>query len=156
MPNAHQVELYDAHQLPEWVDQLRSGQTESVSIVDDDVVVAVLHRPPTEPTTPEGWIVAGHNLDDEDVPPPFDHRVRPSNNIGASLWIHIASGAMIAALPSGNWSEYARFSFFYAAPNATAAVPMTSWTKDQECWNSERPYELFHTAAIAYFNTHAR
>ena len=100
MPNAdHQVDLYDAHQLPQWVDQLRSGQAESVSIVDDDVVVAVLRQPPTEPTTPPGWIVASHAFDDSDVPPPFNLEVSKSNNVGASVWILPASCFMTCFTP---------------------------------------------------------
>lgn len=159
MPNAdHLVDLYDAHQLPQWVDQLRSGQAESVSIVDDDVVVAVLRQPPTEPTTPPGWIVASHAFDDSDVPPPFNREVSKSNNVGASVWIHVQSGAMIAALPSGTWDQTAaKFRFFYATPNASTAIPLTGWSEDQESWdNEDRGFLFRHAQAITYFNANAR
>lgn len=159
MPNIdHQVDLYDAHQLPQWVDQLRSGQAESVSIVDDDVVVAVLRQPPTEPTTPPGWIVAGHSFDDKEVPPPFNLVDFDSNNIGASIWIHMSSGAMIAALPNGKWNQHgAQFRFFYAAPNATTAIPLADWSGDQEPWDRGDRGPLFrHAQAITYFNNNAR
>lgn len=158
MPNTQQVDLYDAHQLPEWVDQLRSGPTESVSIADGGVVVAVLRQPPTEPTTPPGWIVASHAFDDSDVPPPFNLVVIDSNNIGTSVWIHLQSGAMIAALPTGKWDQKnAQFRFFYAAPNATTAIPLIDWSADQEPWDTEgRGFLIRHAEAITYFNHNAR
>ncbi|WP_267326137.1 hypothetical protein [Mycolicibacterium mucogenicum] len=157
MSNTRQVDLYDAHQLPQWVDQLRSGQTESVSIVDDDVVVAVLRQPPTEPTTPPGWIVAGNSFDDKKVPPPFKIVGSDSNNLGAMLWIHLQSGAMIAALPSGKWNEpHAQFRFFYAASVAAVAIELIAWSANQERWGDAGEVDARRAEAIAYFNNNAR
>lgn len=105
--------------------------------------------------TPDGWIVAGHTYNDSELPAPFDSIGHKSSNIGASVWIHVASGAMVAALPTGRWDEPAQFAFYFAWRNATSAFRMKGWCDDQAPWSGSHSddYSPYHERAIAYFNS---
>lgn len=60
---SYEVDVYDAHELEQWIGELSSGRTDQVIIRDSDAVVAVLRKP--DPDTPAGWILAGHFYDDK-------------------------------------------------------------------------------------------
>src|SRR5262245_22906407 len=106
----YQVDVEDADALEHWVRQISSGKVDAVDVLDDDEVVAVLSKPQAQDsTTPVGWIVAGHAFDDDELPAPFDSLGTNSNNVGASVWVELSSGAMIAAVPTGLWKEQAQF-----------------------------------------------
>lgn len=98
-----------------------------------------------------------HFFDDADLPEPFSALGLVSNNIGASVWVYLSTGAMVAAIPTGLWKERAQFDFFYAAPSAKIALRMREWSDDQEQWDGSDPnhYGERHDAAIAYFNAMA-
>ncbi|GAB4950117.1 MULTISPECIES: hypothetical protein [Mycobacterium avium complex (MAC)] len=150
---SYEVDVYDAHELEQWIGQLSSGRTDQVIIRDSDAVVAVLRKP--DPDTPAGWILAGHFYDDKELPPPFDSVGCDSNNVGACVWIHLISGAMVAAIPTGRWNDQAGFAFYYAGPNGTSAIPLSGWTGDQRQWDGTDPnaFDRHRDQAIAYFNS---
>ncbi|SKU75245.1 Uncharacterised protein [Mycobacteroides abscessus subsp. bolletii] len=104
--------------------------------------------------TPAGWAVVSHSFDDDEVPEPFKSIGLQSNNIGASVWVQLSSGAMVAALPTGLWKERANFAFYYAAPGAKLAIPLVGWTDQQHEWDGSDPdaYNRHHDFAIEYFN----
>lgn len=132
----------------DWETQgLFDGQQDSGT---DNAPVAVETR-----TSPAEWIAAGHAHDDDQLPAPFDAVRSDSNNVGASVWIHVATGAMIAAIPTGRWKEPAQFAFYYAAPAAQTAMPLIGWTSSQLQWDGSDPnaYTRHHDMAIAYFNS---
>ena len=107
----------------------------------------------TNDPLPAGWAVLSHSYDDADLPAPFNAIGTQSNNIGASVWVYLSTGAMVAAIPTGMWKERAQFDFFYAAPGAKAALRMTGWSNDQRQWDGSDPnhYSERHDEAIAYF-----
>lgn len=49
--------------------------------------------------TPTGWLVSSHSFDDDELPIPFDSVGTDSNDVGAAVWIHLTSRAMIAVEP---------------------------------------------------------
>lgn len=151
--SSYEVDVYDAHELEQWIGQLSRGATDEVTIRDGDAVVAVLRKPDLD--TPAGWIVAGHVYGHKELPPPFDSIGLDSNNVGASVWIHLVSGSMIAAIPTGPWDDQARFAFYYAGPNATSAIPLRDWTADQRQWDGTAAdtCDRRRAQAIAYFNS---
>ncbi|SIN50904.1 Uncharacterised protein [Mycobacteroides abscessus subsp. abscessus] len=71
---------------------------------------------------PAGWAVLDHSYDDADLPAPFNTIGFDSNNIGASVWVYLPTGAMVAAIPTGLWKERAQFAFYYAAPNGLSVI----------------------------------
>lgn len=147
-------DLGDAHELGHWVEQIASGTVDVVGIRDGEEVVAMLCRPQSEPKPPAGWIAAGHSYGDEELPEPFNAIGFKSNNIGASVWIELTSGAMVAALPTGVWKERAQFAFYFAPANATSAIWLKGWSADQESWDGSDPkdFRIRHRRAISYFN----
>ncbi|ETA92395.1 hypothetical protein O982_23780 [Mycobacterium avium 10-5581] len=147
-----EVDVYDAHELDQWIGQLSSGATDEVTICDGDAAVAVLRKPDLD--TPAGWIVAGHSYGDKELPAPFDSIGWDSNNVGGSVWIHLVSGSMVAAVPTGRWDDQARFAFYYAGPHATSAIPLSDWTADQWQWDGTdaAACDRRRAQAIAYFN----
>lgn len=153
--SGYEFDVDDAHELDHWVHQITSGTTESVAIRDGEEVVAVLRKPESAPEPPADWVVAGHSFNDDELPAPFDSIGCKSNNIGASVWVHLASGAMIAAVPTGPWKERAQFAFYYARPNATSAIRLKGWSNGQEMWDGSDAddYRTLHKQAIAYFNS---
>ncbi|CPS24961.1 Uncharacterised protein [Mycobacteroides abscessus subsp. abscessus] len=106
---------------------------------------------------PAGWAVLDHSYDDADLPAPFNAIGFDSNNIGASVWVYLPTGAMVAAIPTGLWKERAQFAFYYAAPHAKTAVPLQEWSDAQREWDGTDPnhYDQRHDDAIAYFNAMA-
>lgn len=106
---------------------------------------------------PAGWAVLSHSYDDADLPKPFNALGFDSNNIGASVWVYLSTGAMVAAIPTGLWKERAQFAFYYAAPDAEVAVPLQEWSDAQHEWDGTDPnhYDHRHDAAVAYFNAMA-
>lgn len=101
---------------------------------------------------PAGWIAAGHSFRDDELPAPFDALNFSSNNIGASVWVHIASGAMIAAVPTGRWKDRAGFAFYYASPSGTSPISLEGWTSEQELWCGSTPdHQAHHDRAVEYF-----
>lgn len=104
---------------------------------------------------PAGWVVASHDYQDSDFPAPFDQIQVNSRNLGASVWIHITSGAMIAAVPTGAWNEHANYAFYYAAPNGTRAIALKDWTSDQPAWDASSVNVCIscHDQAKEYFNS---
>lgn len=145
----------DAHELGHWVEQIASGTTNVVDIRDGEEVVAVLCKPQAEPALPAGWVAAGHSYHDDELPAPFNAIGFKSNNIGASVWIQLTSGAMVAAMPTGLWKERAQFAFYFAPPNATSAILLKGWSADQEQWNGSDANDcrIRHRRAVVYFNS---
>lgn len=107
---------------------------------------------------PAGWAVLDHDYGDADLPEPFNSIGFHSNNIGASVWVYLSTGAMVAAVPTGLWKERGQFDFFYAAPGAKVALRMRDWSDEQNRWDGSDPnhYDQHHDAAIAYFNAKVR
>jgi len=108
----------------------------------------------TNEAVPAGWAVLDHSCDDRDLPAPFSALGVKSNNVGASVWVYLSTGAMVAAIPTGPWKEPAQFDFFYSAPGAAAALRMAQWCRRQEQWDgsSITHCNRLHEAAVAYFN----
>lgn len=103
--------------------------------------------------TPAGWLVASHSFDDDELPIPFDSVRTDSNNVGAAVWIHLASGAMIAAIPPGPWRRPGRFAFYYTGPLGVSVIPLKEWTDAQQRWDGTEPNTIpFREAAIDFFN----
>lgn len=157
--SSHKLDVDDAAEsLERWARQIAARKVDVVDVVDYDEVLAVLTKvqEPPEPTTPAGWIVAGHAYDDAALPAPFDAIGAESNNIGASVWVHLGSGAMIAAIPTGLWrSAHEQFKFYYAPPRAAAPIPLDGWNGAQFTWDgtdSEAP-SARHRDAIKFFNS---
>ncbi|SIM07008.1 Uncharacterised protein [Mycobacteroides abscessus subsp. abscessus] len=108
----------------------------------------------TNEPVPAGWAVLDHSCNDRDLPAPFDALDLKSNNVGASVWVYLSTGAMVAAIPTGPWKEQAQFDFFYAAPGAAVALRMAEWSKRQEQWDGSSVVHCnrLHEAAVTYFN----
>ncbi|MBN7329473.1 Uncharacterised protein [Mycobacteroides abscessus subsp. abscessus] len=108
----------------------------------------------TNEVVPAGWAVLDHSCDDRDLPAPFSGLGLKSNNVGASVWVYLSTGAMVAAIPTGPWKESAQFDFFYAAPGASVALRMAQWCRRQEQWDGSSVVHCnrLHEAAVAYFN----
>lgn len=141
-------------ELEHWVRQVYAGTTDVVAIRDADTVVAEIRAPRTTLPTPPGWLAAGHTYNDDELPAPFDTLRFNSRNIGASVWIHLASGAKIAAVPTGPWDEKAGFAFYYADRDAQVPLPLPGWTNAQREWDgSESQYTSCHREAIGFFNS---
>lgn len=148
-----QFEMTDSQTVGILVGRIQSGKADVVEIRHGDELVAELRKPrAVPPGPPVGWIVAGHDYGDKELPKPFDSIDFYSNNIGASVWIHVSSGAMIAAIPTGEWSVPAQFKFYYAPPGGASAIPLEGWNADQELWTEDCGYTTRHDEAIAYFN----
>ncbi|MDQ1247901.1 MAG: hypothetical protein QG597_2273 [Actinomycetota bacterium] len=104
-------------------------------------------------STPTGWIVAGHHYDDREVPEPFRQLQPSTNNVGASMWIHLTSGARIAALPTGPWHG-GYYAFYYTAPHSDTPVLLKEWTASQRRWDGdETQYFTCFEEACDYFNS---
>ncbi|MEN4464839.1 hypothetical protein VXE65_22745 [Mycolicibacterium conceptionense] len=103
---------------------------------------------------PSGWTVMHHRCNDYDLPEQFRALGFHSNNIGAEVWLNLATGAMVAAIPTGLWKERARFAFYYTAPGATHAIPLAAWTKEQDEWDGSSVIQCdeLHQSAVQYFN----
>lgn len=143
----------DSGELEHWVRQVYSGSAPVVEIVDDDIVVAEIRAPRTALPTPSGWLAAGHTYNDDELPAPFNILGFNSRNIGASVWIHLASGAKIAAVPTGPWDARAQFSFYYADRDAQTPILLEGWTSPQQQWDgSQNEYGARHRDAIGFFN----
>lgn len=145
----------EPQRLQGWLVEILSGRANIVEILDGETVVAEIHRASADLPTPTGWIAAGHYYDDNKLPPPFDTLRIESNNVGASVWIYGATGAMIAAVPSGPRDVAAEYKFYYAA-NATAApMLMLGWSNAQSQWNGNdsTQYVQRHREAVQFFNS---
>ncbi|WP_255802057.1 hypothetical protein [Mycobacteroides abscessus] len=107
-----------------------------------------------EVAPPRGWAVLEHYFNDDELPEPFKSLGFDTNNVGASVWVYLTTGAMVAAIPTGGWRQRARFAFYYAAPNSTVAFPLEQWTEAQKYWDGSDSdqYRPLHDAAIEYFN----
>lgn len=147
----------DSDVLERWARQIASGKIDAVEVVDYDEVLAVLSKvQPPNSTTPAGWIVAGHAYDDDTLPAPFDSVGAQSNNVGASVWIHLSSGAMVAAIPDGPWNRpNQQFKFYYAPPRAAAPIQLDGWNGAQRAWNGRESCapDIHHKHAIEFFNS---
>lgn len=110
---------------------------------------------PRVEAVPAGWVVASHDFQDKGLPAPFDQIKVSSRNLGASVWIHIASGAMIAAVPTGPWNERAKYAFYYAAPSGVTAIELKGWSVDQPEWDTSSVNVCItcHDQAKEYFNS---
>lgn len=109
----------------------------------------------SRPTAVASWIVAGYHYHDDELPPPFNSVETKSDNIGAIVWIHFSSGAMVAAIPTGRWKDRALFAFYYAGPNAAIPIPLQAWTSAQTYWDGSNSgdFVAHHRAAVEYFNS---
>ncbi|MEN4464437.1 hypothetical protein LT337_32360 (plasmid) [Mycolicibacterium fortuitum] len=103
---------------------------------------------------PRGWAVLDHHYNDRDLPEPFRSLGFDSNNLGASVWLNLGTGAMVGAIPTGLWKQRAKYAFYHVAPNAGQAIPMPAWTYEQPQWDGSNVNECvrLHDAAIEYFN----
>lgn len=153
----HQFDVADTDAFQRWVREISTDGVNAVHVVDDDEVLAVLSKPQSPAsTTPAGWIVAGHVHTDDQLPAPFDSIGAQSNNLGASLWVQLTTGAMIAAIPTGTWyMTGSQYKFYYAAPNACSPVLLVGWNEAQGLWDgqdADAPHAR-HRQAIEYFNS---
>lgn len=107
-----------------------------------------------EQAPPSGWAVVDLYFDDHELPEPFKSLGFETNNVGASVWVYLTTGAMVAAIPTGGWNKEARFAFYYAAPNSAVALPLEQWTEAQKHWDGSDPnhFTPLHDSAIEYFN----
>ena len=100
------------------------------------------------------WALAGTGFRDKELPSPFDVLAPESNNFGAVIWVHLASGAMIAAVPTAEWKESGSFQFHYAAPNADKSLPMQMWCDESMFWDGSAPQHAFaaQNAVVEFMN----
>lgn len=145
----------EPQRLQGWLVEILSGRANIVEILDGETVVAEIHRASADLPTPTGWIAAGHYYDDNKLPPPFDTLRIESNNVGASVWIYGATGAMIAAVPSGPRNVAAEYKFYYAASATAAPMLMLGWSNAQNQWNGDdsTQYVQRHREAVQFFNS---
>lgn len=103
---------------------------------------------------PAGWAVMYYRGNDDALPEPFKALGFASNNLGAAVWLNLGTGAMVAAIPTGTWSQPAKFAFYHAAPGAAQALPLAAWTDEQEPWDGSTPNQCdqLYDKAVAYFD----
>lgn len=101
------------------------------------------------------WFQAARSLPTKSLPAPFAEYVRDDNGIGACLWIHASSGAMITAIPQGRWdTPGAMFAFYYSHPALPSAVHLDGWTYSLLSWenHSSNGYEQRRADVISLFH----
>lgn len=151
----YEIDIRDVPDLRAWIQHINTGATDAITIVDDNKTpLAEFRHPRSTFPTPAGWLVAGHSFNDAAIPAPFDSLAVQSNNIGASVWIHVASGAMIAAVPTATWDQPGQFAFYYAASTNGSPFELQAWTVEQRSWDTDSAagYSRQHRLAIEYFN----
>lgn len=86
------------------------------------------------------WFQAASALPTGSLPTPFADHAADDGDIGACLWVHAASGAMIAAIPTGRWDRPgARFALYYSHPALPSAVHLDDWTRSLSPWEHHDP-----------------
>ncbi len=102
------------------------------------------------------WVLAAKAFKDDELPSPFDSVAPASNNLGVLLWVHLPSGAMIAAVPTGPWNQRGWFHLYYAAPRASRPLSLQLWSGDLEAqWDGTDPRQAraAQDAVMAFVDT---
>ncbi|MCX2966220.1 type II toxin-antitoxin system Phd/YefM family antitoxin [Gordonia aquimaris] len=94
--------------------------------------------PPTHTNRDLGaWFEAARSVPSHQLPSPLDQHAVDDGGVGACLWIHATSGAMIAAIPTGRWdTPGAHFAFYYSHPGLPRALHLDGWTYALAAWHN--------------------
>lgn len=83
------------------------------------------------------WFEAATSVPSHELPSPLAQHAADDGGVGACLWIHATSGAMIAAIPTGRWdTPGARFAFYYSHPGLPHALHLDGWTYALSAWHN--------------------
>lgn len=149
------------------ITEARNELSETVkSVADTGIPVGItvngrtqaILAPPRIPGDQGPWLQAAESTPSSKLPGPFLGQIVDDGGIGACLWVHAASGAMIAAIPTGRWDEPgAHFAFYYTHPAMSESIHLDGWTYALLPWenNGSSGYTDRRADVVALFRERA-
>lgn len=110
-------------QLPAILRAISADPSVRVGITVNGRVEGVLSCPGEGVRDSGGWIATGRHYRD-DLPSVAHDLIDSTNRGSASVWLHVATGALLVLVPTANWDEHGHLRLYYVSPSWSGRIPI--------------------------------